>query len=114
MEIAAKTRITQAWELKSFRRSLFNLTPNRAFYKDLWANRVLFWAVVLGMASVPLCIYVPGLSDHVFYQKAISWEWGVVVGMTLVFVGSMELWKLIVARRRDVRKGSDAGEAAKV
>lgn len=79
---------------------MFNLTPNRPCYKDLWANRVLFWAVVLGMASVPLCIYVPGLNDRVFYQKAITWEWGVVVGMTLVFVGSMELWKLLVARRR--------------
>jgi hypothetical protein len=52
------------------------------------------------MASVPLCIYVPGLSDRVFYQEAITWEWGVVVGMTLVFIGSMELWKLFVARKR--------------
>ncbi|KAI0093721.1 sodium transport ATPase [Irpex rosettiformis] len=109
-----------AWELKSFRRSLFNLTPGRAFYRDLWANRVLFWAVVLGMASVPLCIYVPGLNDHVFYQKGITWEWGVVIGMTLVFVGSMEAWKLLVARRRGLRKSAnveqlcDAGGATKV
>ena len=87
---------------------MFSLTPNRAFYKDLWANRVLFWAVVLGIASVPLCIYVPGLNDRVFYQKGITWEWGVVIGMTLVFIGSMELWKLLVARRRGMGKNTKA------
>ncbi|KAI0345134.1 sodium transport ATPase [Trametopsis cervina] len=89
-----------AWELKSFNRSMFSLHPGRPFYKDLWANRVLFWAVVLGMASVPLSIYVPGLNDRVFYQKAITWEWGVVVGMTLVFVASVEVWKILVASKR--------------
>ncbi|KAJ7182704.1 sodium transport ATPase [Mycena crocata] len=89
-----------AWELKSFDRSLFSLNPDRPFYKDLWANRVLFWSVVLGSASVPICIYVPGLSDHVFYQKGITWEWGLVVGMTLVFVASIEIWKVLVASKR--------------
>lgn len=79
---------------------MFNLHPDRPFWKDLYANRILFWAVVGGIASVPLCIYVPGLNDEVFYQKGITWEWGVVVGMTLVFVASVELWKLLVARRR--------------
>ncbi|KAI0312395.1 calcium-transporting ATPase 3 [Amylostereum chailletii] len=89
-----------AWELKSLTRSMFSIRPGRPFYVDLWENQVLFWAVVLGVASVPLCIYIPGLNDKVFYQKGITWEWGLVVGMTLAFVGSIELWKMCVARRR--------------
>jgi hypothetical protein len=60
-----------AWELKSCEyssqeapadssdmcivdRSLFSLTPGRPFYKDLWANQVLFWSVLGGMVSVVL------------------------------------------------------------
>ena len=35
-------------------RSLFSLMPGRAFYKDLWYNKVLFWSVVGGMISVVL------------------------------------------------------------
>lgn len=41
-----------AWELKSFERSVFNLVPGEAFYKTLWKNQVLFWSVLLAMASV--------------------------------------------------------------
>ncbi|KAG6817249.1 hypothetical protein H0H87_011306, partial [Tephrocybe sp. NHM501043] len=43
-----------ALELKSLNRSMFALTPGRAFYKDLWANQVLLWAVFGGMISVVL------------------------------------------------------------
>ena len=95
----------QAWELKSFTRSVFSIRPGRPFYVDLWENQVLFWAVVLGVTSVPLCIYIPGLSDKVFYQRGISWEWGLVIGMTLVFIGSIELWKALVAGKRGQVRG---------
>lgn len=87
-----------ALELKSLDRSMFSLTPGRAFYKDLWANQVLLWSVVCGMISVVLPIYIPGFNTRVFYQKGISWEWGIVVGMSLVFVLWCELWKLLCRR----------------
>ncbi|PBL01595.1 potassium/sodium eff [Armillaria gallica] len=86
-----------ALELKSFDRSLFSLTPGRAFYKDLWANKVLLISVVGGMITVVLPIYIPGFNSSVFYQRGISWEWGIVFGMTLIFLIGCELWKL--ARR---------------
>ncbi|KAF8756550.1 cation transport ATPase (P-type) family [Rhizoctonia solani] len=85
-----------AWELKALDRSVFNITPGRFFFKDLWANQILFWSVVIGCASVPLAIYVPGLNTRVFYQSGITWEWGIIVGMTLVFILSAELWKIFV------------------
>ncbi|KAG5641780.1 hypothetical protein DXG03_004256 [Asterophora parasitica] len=83
-----------AFELKSLDRSMFSLTPGRAFYKDLWANQTLFWAVVLGMMSVVIPIYVPGFNNRVFYQSGIGKEWGVVIGMSIVFVVWCEFWKL--------------------
>ncbi|TFK28820.1 sodium transport ATPase [Coprinopsis marcescibilis] len=87
-----------AWELKSFERSMFSLTPGRPFYKDLWANQLLFWSVLGGMVSVVLPIYIPGFNNRVFYQTAIGWEWGLVAGMTIVFIVWCEIWKLIRKR----------------
>ncbi|KAG9094021.1 hypothetical protein FS749_013278 [Ceratobasidium sp. UAMH 11750] len=85
-----------AWELKALDRSMFNITPGQSFAKDLWANPILFWSVVIGCASVPLAIYIPGLNTRVFYQSGITWEWGLIVGMTLVFIASAEIWKIFV------------------
>lgn len=84
-----------AWELKSFERSMFALTPGRPFWKDLWMNQTLFWAVIGGMISVVLPIYIPGFNNKVFYQKPIGWEWGLVVGMTIAFIAWCELWKVL-------------------
>ncbi len=98
--------------LKSFERSIFALTPGQPFWVDWWANKVLFWSVVIGMVSVVLrefgfhlvyasdtysmpAIYVPTFNTNVFYQKGISWEWGLVVGMTVVFILWSELWKVL-------------------
>ncbi|KAK7018658.1 hypothetical protein VNI00_018344 [Paramarasmius palmivorus] len=85
-----------SWELKSLDRPLLNITPGQPFWVDLWNNQVLFWSVIIGCASVPLTVYVPGLNTNVFHQTGITWEWGVIVGMTLVFIVSCELWKLFV------------------
>ncbi|KAJ8516397.1 hypothetical protein ONZ45_g6285 [Pleurotus djamor] len=81
--------------LKSFERSIFNLTPGRPFWVDWWSNQVLFWSVIAGMASVVIPIYVPTLNTRVFYQRGITWEWGLVVGMTLLFVAWSEFWKVV-------------------
>ncbi|KAJ3511928.1 hypothetical protein NLJ89_g3815 [Agrocybe chaxingu] len=82
-------------ELKSFDRSLFSLTPGRFFMKDLLANPVLFWSAIGGMVSVVLPIYIPGFNTRVFYQSGIGWEWGIVVGMSIVFLLWCEVWKFI-------------------
>ncbi|KAJ8468494.1 hypothetical protein ONZ45_g17219 [Pleurotus djamor] len=87
--------------LKSFERSLFSLNPGVPFYKDWWANQVLLWSVVIGMVSVVLPLYIPVLNTRIFYQTGIGWEWGLVIGMTLMFVAWSEVWKLI---RKDLYK----------
>ncbi|PPR03337.1 hypothetical protein CVT24_012577 [Panaeolus cyanescens] len=84
-------------ELKSFDRSLFSLNPGVFFVKDLMANPVLLWSAIGGMVSVVLPIYIPGFNNRVFYQRGIGWEWGIVVGMSVVFLVWCELWKF--ARR---------------
>ncbi|CAE6446329.1 unnamed protein product [Rhizoctonia solani] len=88
-----------AWELKSLDRSLFNLYPNSNVFKDLWNNQMLFWSVIFGMATIPICLYIPRFNTVVFRHAPISWEWGIVIGMTAVFIGSVELWKMLVRRR---------------
>ncbi|CAE6456809.1 unnamed protein product [Rhizoctonia solani] len=88
-----------AWELKSLDRSLFNLYPNSNVFKDLWNNQMLFWSVIFGMATIPICLYVPRFNTVVFRHAPIGWEWGVVFGMTAVFIGAVELWKMLVRRR---------------
>ena len=92
---------------------MFNITPGQAFTKDLWANQILFWSVVIGCASVPIAIHVPGLNTKVFYQSGITWEWGIVFGMTLVFIIAAELWKIFVrGSERYGRLGESRGWGA--
>ncbi|KAL1844437.1 hypothetical protein VTK73DRAFT_2563 [Phialemonium thermophilum] len=90
--------LLSAWEFKNIRRSLFRLNPDdpRRFplFGDLYENRFLFWAVTIGGISVFPVVYIPVLNTKVFKHTGISWEWAVVVGMTLVYVAGMELWKL--------------------
>ncbi|EEB92710.1 hypothetical protein MPER_08740 [Moniliophthora perniciosa FA553] len=77
-------------------RPLHSITPGKVFYKDLWENQMLFWAVVLGSITVPVCIYVPALNIKVFYQAPIGWEWGIIVGLSIFFMIASLLWKLFV------------------
>ncbi|KAJ7102431.1 sodium transport ATPase [Mycena belliarum] len=99
-----------AFELKSLDRSMFSLTPGRPFWVDLWANQVLFWSVILGMVTILLPIYIPSFNTRVFYQSAISWHWGLVIGMTLVFIAGCEIWKL--ARKPLYARMEERGAAA--
>lgn len=91
--------LLSAWEFKNIRRSLFRLNPDdkRKFplFGDLYENRFLFWAVTLGGISVFPVVYIPVLNTKVFKHIGISWEWGVVVGMTIVYVFGMEVWKYV-------------------
>jgi Na+-exporting ATPase len=91
--------LVSAWEFKSIRRSMFRLNPDSEskfpLFKDLYENRFLFWSVFLGAISVFPTVYIPVLNRQVFKHTAISWEWGVVFGMTVVYVLGVETWKWV-------------------
>lgn len=87
-----------AWEIKSLRRSIIRLDPHKPFTiaqigRDLYENRFLFWSIAIGSVVVFPCIYIPGLNTSVFKHKGISWEWGLSVGATVIYILGMELWK---------------------
>ncbi|KAI9644318.1 potassium/sodium eff [Ciborinia camelliae] len=89
--------LISAWEFKSIRRSMFGLDPasqsSFPFFKDVYENRFLFWAVVIGALSVFPAVYIPGLNTSVFKHVGISWEWSLAVGAVFVFVSGIEAWK---------------------
>ncbi|KAI5860007.1 potassium/sodium eff [Durotheca rogersii] len=90
--------LISAWEFKDMRRSMFRLNPDNhskfAFFQDLYENKFLFWAVVIGAVSVFPVVYIPVVNTSVFKHKGISWEWSLAVAATIIFVAGMELWKL--------------------
>ncbi|KAL2139709.1 hypothetical protein VTI28DRAFT_4842 [Corynascus sepedonium] len=94
--------LLSAWEFKDIRRSMFRLNPNDTsrfpLFKDLYNNRFLFWAVAIGFVSVFPTVYIPYLNRDVFKHTSISWEWGVVIGMTVVYVVGIEAWKFVKRR----------------
>jgi len=120
-----------AWELKSIRRSMFSLDPARnntgdktansfPFFRDVYGDRFLFYAVVIGALSVFPAVYIPVLHTAVSKHKGISWEWALSLGAVVVFVTGVEGWKF--AKRQfggfDSARGSkrmdgDDGEVGK-
>ncbi|KAJ8487856.1 hypothetical protein ONZ45_g14181 [Pleurotus djamor] len=88
--------------LKSFDRSLFSLVAGKSWYRPYLDNPVLLATIVGGLISVVFPIYIPVFNTNVFYQRGISWEWGLVIAMSLVFVIFSEVWKL--ARPRLYRR----------
>ena len=91
--------LLSAWEFKDLRRSMFRLHPNddRKFplFQDLYENQFLFWSVVIAAASVFPVVYIPVLNTSVFKHTSISWEWGVVIGFTILYVVGVEAWKFV-------------------
>ena len=91
--------LISAWEFKSLQRSMFSLDPATAetskfpFFKDIYNNRFLFYAVVIGALSVFPAVYIPGLNTAVFKHKGITWEWGLSFGAVFIFVLGVEAWK---------------------
>ena len=96
--------LISAWEIKSLRRSLFNLDPLSSqgskfpFFKDIYSNGFLFWSVVIGAVSVFPAVYIPGLNTKVFKHKGITWEWALSFGGVIIFVLGTEVWKAIKRR----------------
>ncbi|KAL9602350.1 MAG: hypothetical protein Q9219_001916 [cf. Caloplaca sp. 3 TL-2023] len=116
--------LVSAWEFKSLRRSLFDLNPSpssgtitshqsswlSAFWTSIYTeNRFLFFAVVVGAASVFPAVYIPGLNTEVFKHQGIGWEWGVAVGAVMVFVVGVEAWKAGKRRWGWFAVGGDGG-----
>ncbi|KAK3687614.1 hypothetical protein B0T22DRAFT_497962 [Podospora appendiculata] len=89
--------LISAFEFKSIRRSMFQLDPESEstfpLFKDLYENKFLFYSVVIGALSVFPTVHIPVLNHNVFKHTAITWEWSVVVGMTILFVAGVEAWK---------------------
>jgi len=56
-------------------------------------NRLLFGSVVAGIVTLLPVIYVPSLAENVFYQAAITWEWGLVLGACVIFFFCSEAYK---------------------
>ncbi|ORY65787.1 uncharacterized protein BCR38DRAFT_483467 [Pseudomassariella vexata] len=90
--------LVSAWEFKDLRRSMFRLNPDSTskfpLFQDLYENKFLFWAVVLGGVSVFPTVYIPVLNTSVFKHMAISWEWSLVFGATIIYIAGVELWKM--------------------
>ena len=98
--------LISAWEFKSLRRSMFAPDPRTSeeyrfpFFKDIYANRFLFWSVVIGALSVFPAVYIPGLNTSVFKHKDITWEWALAIGAVVIFVAGVEIWKAVKRRFR--------------
>lgn len=91
--------LISAWEFKSIRRSMFRLNPGSEskfpFFEDVYENKFLFWAVVIGAVSVFPAVYIPGLNTSVFKHTGIEWEWALSFGAIFVFVLGVEAWKAV-------------------
>ncbi|WVR03068.1 potassium/sodium efflux P-type ATPase, fungal-type [Kwoniella sp. DSM 27419] len=85
-----------ALECKHFRKGLGQV--------NLADNKVLLWSVlVLLLATFPV-VYIPVINDKVFLHGALKWEWGIVFGMILVYLGCTEAYKWgkrVFYRRRE-------------
>jgi len=94
--------LLSAWEFKSLRRSLFRLDPTDKsrfpLFKDLYENKFLFWAVIIGGLSVFPVVYIPYVNHNLFKHSGISWEWGLSVAFTVLFIFGMEAWKMVKRR----------------
>ena len=61
--------------------------------KDLWANKVLFWSVILGFVTLIPTIYIPVINSYVFLQKGLTTGWAFAFLSSLFFLVSCEVWK---------------------
>ncbi|KAK9474664.1 uncharacterized protein V1510DRAFT_274209 [Dipodascopsis tothii] len=89
--------LVSSWEFKSIRRSMFMLNRSAdgrfTFFRDMYANKFLFYSVVIGALSVIPVIYIPTLNDKVFKMTRIGWEWSLMAAVLLIYVIGIESWK---------------------
>lgn len=89
-----------AWEMINLRRSFFRMKPGSKKYftqwiHDIWANKLLFWAVISGFVTVFPTLYIPVINRKVFKHEGITWEWGIVFIESMLFFVGIESWKWI-------------------
>jgi Ca2+-transporting ATPase len=87
--------LLQAWCAFSLDKTIFSLSA----VKHIWGNPLLFWSVLGGAATVPLCLYVPVFNEVVFHHAALNGVgWGVAMAATVLFVALLEAWKYLARR----------------
>jgi Na+-exporting ATPase len=104
--------LVTAWEVKHFARSLFNMYPSTttssskalSLFPTLYRNRFLFFAVLAGFLAMFPIVYLPVINTKVFKHSAITWEWAVSFGCVVLYVGAIEMWKM-VKRRAGIGSG---------
>ncbi|KAL1296594.1 hypothetical protein AAFC00_000088 [Neodothiora populina] len=104
-----------AWEMIDMRRSFFRMQPGskRHFTQwmlDVWRNKFLFSAVLVGFVTLFPVLYIPVINRKVFRHEGISWEWAIVFIASLMFFVGVEFWKWckrVVFRRLDARKNAN-------
>ncbi|KAJ0328413.1 hypothetical protein COL5a_005192 [Colletotrichum fioriniae] len=87
-----------AWEMVDMRRSFFRMQPGSKKYFtqwmiDVWRNRFLFWAIIIGFITLFPLLYIPVINTVVFKHKGITWEWGIVFIAAGLFFAGVESWK---------------------
>ncbi|KAK8875261.1 Sodium transport ATPase 5 [Apiospora arundinis] len=87
-----------AWEMIDMRRSFFRMQPGSTKYftqwaRDIWRNKFLFWAIILGFVTMFPTLYIPVLNHAVFKHTGITWEWGIVFIASALFFAGVESWK---------------------
>ncbi|KAK3953818.1 hypothetical protein QBC32DRAFT_386466 [Pseudoneurospora amorphoporcata] len=107
-----------AWELVDMRRSFFRMQPGSKKYftqwmVDVWRNKFLFWAIVVGFVTLFPTLYIPVINHVVFKHTGISWEWGIVFICAGLFFGGVEAWKWakrVFIRRRAAKANKGQGQ----
>lgn len=87
-----------AWEMIDLRRSFFRMQPGSKRYFtqwmfDVWRNKFLFSAVLVGFFTLFPVLYIPVINRDVFRHEGISWEWAIVFIASFLFFSGVELWK---------------------
>ncbi|GKT52209.1 sodium- and chloride-dependent GABA transporter 1 [Colletotrichum spaethianum] len=87
-----------AWEMVDMRRSFFRMQPGSKKYFtqwmiDVWRNKFLFWAIIIGFVTLFPLLYIPVINTEVFKHKGISWEWAIVFIAAALFFAGVESWK---------------------
>ncbi|KAK8922761.1 Calcium-transporting ATPase 3 [Metarhizium anisopliae] len=94
--------LVTAWEVKHFHRSLFNMDKRWSgpfsVFKTVYHNTFLFWSVVAGFLATFPVIYIPYVNTTVFKHTGLTWEWAVVAGCVVTYIGLVESWKAVKRR----------------
>ena len=106
-----------AWEMIDMRRSFFRMQPDSKRYFtqwifDVWRNKFLFSAVLVGFFTLFPVLYIPVINHDVFRHEGISWEWGIVFIASFLFFVGVESWKWAkrIFFRRQARNSSGTTE----